>query len=83
MESRKRVKVFDPEGNELNVPLVDAREIVAAGGSYEGTIPEKKKPESKPHLAEAKVDDPVIYSEADAIAQNDGEDVNAKKKGKK
>jgi len=50
-----KVKVFDAEGVEREVFAVDAREIVAAGGSYDGppVPPVKEKPKAT-HPAEAK-----------------------------
>lgn len=63
---RQRVKVFDAAGNEMLVTMVDAREIIAAGGSYDGVIAEKKAPEAKPHPAEAKVEEAEVKAEEEA-----------------
>lgn len=49
------VTVFDAEGNKMNVRPVDAREIVAAGGRYEGDkVPDKKQEVKQVHPAEKK-----------------------------
>lgn len=62
--SRKRVKVWDAEGNELHVAMVDAREIIAAGGSSDEPVAEKKAVEAKPHPAEVVVEDKPKKSKA-------------------
>jgi len=68
--------VWDATGRQLNVRSVDAAEIIAAGGSYESP-----KAVSAEELHEDGTPK-VTYTEAEAIEQNDGEDV-AVKKGKK
>ena len=49
------VDVIDAEGNAMKARPVDAREIVAAGGSYPGeAVPEKKQKVKEVHPAEKK-----------------------------
>lgn len=64
----RKQTVWDSEGREVHVRSVDAAEIIAAGGSAEAPVTE----------------DVFTYTEADAIAQNNGVDESTEaKKGKK
>lgn len=53
----KYVTVWDGDGNECTVRMVDAREIVANGGSSEKPIPAKYERKRETHLAEKKVEE--------------------------
>ena len=54
MTTGNKVKVFDAEGVERMVDPVDAREIVAAGGSFDGEeVPPIKAKAKQTHPAEA------------------------------
>lgn len=56
--------VWDADGNQVTVRTVDAAEIIANGGSATAPVVDDESEQ-------------VTYTEADAIEQNDGEDVTA------
>ena len=67
MKVDKWVNVIDGAGREVRVRRVDAREI------EEGKAARAKEASG---WASSEPDSGVVYDEADAIAQNDGVDVN-------
>ena len=90
-----KVTVWDGDGNKCVVDPIDAKEIVEQGGrmSDPAGVKHNPNPVALPDDiyipdagfdADGKAVPTVTYTEADAIAQNDGVDVSVKaKKAKK